>query len=439
MSRRLGWTLAVLFLVPLVGLGFWLSRPGVLGFPVQEARLTNGMVLRLISVQHGTHHVDPFTPPWKQWLTRIPASWSRRLKLNLPPNLSTGPTNPALSVWLTASKVTTAAGQRSFGVQVGNDQDDFAGSNGTMFPTGKTPDGTHYEGHRLGIFPRRSPELRLRIYDEPWGGGKVLHEFRIPNPALIPPGTVAPWVAQATPPTSSEGDLEARLESFTVATETDPRAPDPAERKTRLEFTLRQAGEPTTNWVAYHVDSVRDATGNLGDGNNWNHGWAKDRTFVEFSHWPLPVGEPWKVGVEFCQRSGFPPQEVWEVHNVPIQKPGETLPSLTHELHGKTLTVVRLGNPKWGGSDHGDTRQVSLELKVDGKPDDRRWHMTIVKALDSTGRDVTTHGWSGSDDKRDFTFNVSTNAVSMDFWIAYAPSRKIEFFAQPAVTSNPPR
>jgi len=230
------------------------------------------------------------------------------------------------------------------------------------------------------------------------------------------------------------------LESFTVTPEVRSPSNDLGERKTRLEFTLRQAGEPTTNWVAYHVDSASDATGNLGDGNNWNHGWAKDRAYVEYSHWPLPAGEPWKVGVEFCQRSGFPTNEVWEVRKVPLLKPGETLPSLTHELHGKTLTVVRLGNPKWGGSDWGGgNRQVTLDLKVDGKPDDRRWHMTIVKALDSTGRDATANSWGGSDDERDFTFNVSTNAVSMDFWIAYAPSRKIEFIAQPSVTSKSPR
>ncbi len=429
--------MAALLLVPLMGVLFWLSRPGTLGFPMQEARLTNGMVLRLISVQYGNYHVDPFTPPWKQWLTRIPPSWSRRLKLNLPANLGAGPTNQSLSVWLTVSKVTTATGQQSFGVRVGNDQDDFAGSNGSLFPVGKTPDGIHYEGHRLGIFPRRSPELRLRIYDTPWGGGKLLHEFRIPNPALIPPGTLTPWVAQASPPTSSDGDLKARLESFTVTPEPRTPNPDSAERKTRLEFTLQQGGQPTTNWVAYHVDSASDATGNLGDGNNWNHGWAKDRAFVEFSHWPLPAGEPWKLGVEFCQRSGFPTNEVWEVRNVPIQKPGETLPLLTHELHGKPLTIVRLGPPKWGSSEYGDTRQVTLDLKVNGKPDDRRWHLTIVQALDSTGRDVTANSWGGSDDQRDFTFQVSTNAVSMDFWIAYAPRRMIEFIAQPTLVTPP--
>ena len=438
MSRRFAWTVAVLLLIPLIGVILWLRRGGTLGSPVQEARLTNGMVLRLISVQHGRYHVDPLTPPWKQWMTRIPAAWSKRLGLPLPSNLITGPKNDSLSVWLTATKVTSAGGQSAFGVLIGDDHDDFAGSNGSLL-AGKTPDNTHLEGHLLNIFPRRSPELRLRVYDSPWGGGKLLHEFRIPNPARIPPGKVAPWIAQASPAISSDGDLEARLESFTLTPETNQSGADPTRRKTRLEFTLRQGGQPTTNWVAYHVDSVSDATGNLGDGNNWNHGWANDRTHVEFSRWPLPAGEPWKLGVEFCQQSGFPTNEVWEVRSVPIQKPGETRSLPTHKLHGKTLTMIRLGDPKWGGHNSGSDRQVSLELKVDGKPDDRRWHMTIVKALDSTGRDVTANSWGGSDDERDFTFNVSTNAVAMDFWIAYAPRRMIEFIAQPTTRSPDPR
>ncbi len=425
----------MLLLIPLVGVLVWFSRGGTLGFPVQEVRLTNGMVLRLISVQYGNYHVDPFTPPWKQWMTRIPVGWPKRLGLKLAPNLRNGPTNDSLSVWLTATKVTSAAGQPSFGVLIGDDHDDFAGSNGSLL-AGKTLDSTHYEGHQLNIFPRRSPELRLRVYDSPWGGGKLLHEFRIPNPALIPPGQVAPWIAQPSPAISSDGDLEARLESFTLTPESNPSGADPAHRKTRLEFTLRQGGHPTTNWVAYHVDSASDATGNLGDGNNWNHGWANDRTNVEFSRWPLPASEPWKLGVEFCQRSGFPTNEVWEVRGVPIQKPGETRSLPTHKLHGKTLTMIRLGDPKWGGHNSGSDRQVSLELKVDGKPDDRRWHMTIVKAVDSTGRDVTANSWGGSDDERDFTFTVSTNVVSMDFWIAYAPRRMIEFIAQPTSSSR---
>jgi|GEM_PF-72295 len=187
MTSRFWWTSALLAGIACVAFVLWQTFNTPLGFAAQQVTLTNGTVLRLVSVQYGKTHVDPFNPPWKQWMSRLPEPWTRKLKLNLPANLNTSGSNAVLSVWLTSSKAPANANQQSFGVLVGDDAGNFAGSSsGFGSATGKAPGIAHYEGHRMSVFPRRSPELRIRIYDSPWGQGKFLHEFRIRNPGLVP-------------------------------------------------------------------------------------------------------------------------------------------------------------------------------------------------------------------------------------------------------------
>jgi hypothetical protein len=433
MTSRFWWTSALLAGIACAAFVLWRSFNAPLGFATQQVTLTNGTVLRLVSVQYGRTHIDPFSPPWKQWMSRLPEPWTRKLKLNLPANLNSSGTNAVLSVWLTSSKGTPNPNQQGFGVFIGDDSGNFAGaSSGFGFSTGKTPAVPHYEGHRMSVFPRRSPELRIRIYDSPWSPGKFLHEFRIPNPGLVPLDETPPLVARPLPQPQSAGDLEATLTSLTVgpSDEWQPTATN-IYRRARLEFTCRQSGQPTTNWVAYHVREASDATGNSTDGNHWNHGWSEDRTFVSFARWPLPESEPWRMKVEFCQRAGFPTNALWEARNIPILTNSATFPVLTNQLADAPIVIERLGPSEHGSYSRGATHAIELKVGARSKPDDRRWHLTIARAVDSTGRDVTANSWSGSDDSRTFSFNVSTNATSLDVWIAYAPSRLLEFIAQP--------
>jgi len=434
-GSRLWWTCVLLAGIACAAWLIWQGYNAPLGFAAQQVTLTNGTVLRLVSVQYGKNHVDPFSPPWQQWMSRLPEPWTRKLKLNLPRNLNTAGSNQVLGVWLTSSKAHANANQKAFGVLVGDDSGNFGGDgNGSGLAIGKTPAVPHYEGHRISVFPRRSPELRIRVYDNPWGHGGFLHEFRIRNPGFVPHGRTPPLVARPLPQAQSAGDLEATLTSLTTgpSDEWDPNGTS-FYRKARLEFTCRQGGQPTTNWVAYHVEEVSDATGNLSDGNHWSHGWENDRTFVAFSRWPLPGTEPWKLKVEFCQRAGFPSNELWEARNLPIDTNAAMLPNLTNQLAGVPVRITRIGPPKYGNQPNDrTTRAIELEVAADSKPDARRWHLTIARAVDSTGRDVSANSWSGSDESRTFILNVATNATTLDVWLAYAPSRMLEFTAQPA-------
>jgi hypothetical protein len=432
MFRRFRWAFVLLTVLAIVGLTVWIYQASVSRFPIQETVLTNGTTLRLVSARLGQTHTDPFLPFWKQWASGLPKRWTRRVGLNLPPKIEAEGSHPILSVWLTASTAPPAPGQPAFGVFVGDDDNNFAGPvHDVRSIVGWTPEIPHYEAHGFPIFPRRSRELRIRVYDDPSGWGRLLHEFRIPNPALVSRNDVPPLVAQPLPQSRTSGDLEATLESLEVwPTPVGMKLGDPTWHQAHLGFTLRQGGHPTTNWVAQHIHHLSDATGNEGKGTG-PEGWANGRAFLSFERWALPLTEPWRMEVDFCQRHGFATNELWEVRNVPIGTATTPLIPMTHRMSGTEVWIMSLQHVHPDELGYLGLRGVGLMVAAGSPPDSRRWHLTIARAIDSTGRDVTSNQWFGVENNGQFIFNVSTNATSLDLWLAYVPARTMEFTAQP--------
>lgn len=365
---------------------------------------------------------------------RFPESWTRKVGLNLPPRIQAKGNHPLLTVWLTASKAPPTPGQAAYGVIVGDDDNNFAGPvHDVASIVGWTPEILHYEAHGFPIFPRRSRELRIRIYDNPFGWGRLLHEFRIPNPAFVSTNEVPPFVAESLPQTRTSGDLEATLESLEVApTPVGMKLGDPVWQQTHLEFTLRQGGHPTTNWVAQRIHQLSDATGNEGEGAG-PYDWANGRAFLGFTRWPLPLGEPWRMQVDFRQRHGFATNELWEVRKIPIATSTFALIPMTNRVSGTEVRIAAFGDSPPDEIRHLGLRSVVLDVETGSPPDERRWHLTIVRGIDSTGLDVTSSQVVEFENNGQilFTFNVSTNATSLDLWLAYVPARSMTFTAQP--------
>jgi hypothetical protein len=440
MTRRFRWLVTVLALIPFIGALVWRIGPGSLGFARQEVTLTNGVTLRLASVQYGTLHMDPFTSPWKQWAAKLTKSWSQRLKITVPANLGLGGSNSTMSVWLTRSQTPSDPKTEAYSVLVGDDEDNFAGARfTTQIITGRTPSIAHYEAHQIYIVPRRARELRIRVYDHPFYGGRFVHEFRIPNPGFVPTNAILPLVAEPLPQTKTSGDFEATLVSFAVQPpELDSPPPDPIYRSARLNFTMRQGGQPTTNWIPDRVRTVFDATGNVGGGGGWSYSPTKDGAFIDFS-WPLPACEPWRMEVEFRQHHGFSSNEISAVRRIPIQSGDGRFAPITHQLPGAQIEIFGLIPSAPGESEAVGRRGCTLVVGPVIRPDDRVCYVSIAKAVDSTGLDVTPPGWNGSEGGRAFQFQVATNATSIDVWMAYTPSRVLEFTAQPSVPPEPAR
>lgn len=396
---------------------------------------SDGVVYTLHTASAGRAFVDPYASAWQRILAGLPSGLAQRFRIPQVARIPNPTTNEVLNVWL-ETKAPGGAAAQAHGIAVGDASGNFTGSDGGSVRRGKTADGGQFEGHVIRVYPRRSPLLEVRVYPSPWNLSRPVALFRIPNPGVVK--GKPPLVGKPLPQLAADGDLEATLEAFEVGPAEWPRDADPAQRRVRLEFSVRQGGVGTTNWVSYHVRQARDGMGNVTDGNSWRHGWESGRSHVSYAHWPLPVGEPWEVEVEFCQTDGFEPSRVWELMRLPLRLDGGVVSGVTNVVEGRVLSVTRLGpsrtrEPQEGGSG----RWVELEVTVSGgAPDGRRWHVSMVRGVDSTGRVLGRSGWSGSDDQRTFDLMVDRQATSVDLWLAYAPSRVLTFCAQPEVRTN---
>lgn len=177
-------------------------------------------------------------------------------------------------------------------------------------------------------------------------------------------------------------------------------------------------------------DRVADGIEGEADGA---HDCVNGRAFLLSQSWLLPLSEPWRMEVDFRQRHGFASNELWEVRNVPIPATTATMQPMTHRMGGTDVRIHFLKHSVPEELGHLGRRGVFLEVETGSPPDERRWHLTIAKAIDSTGLDATaSQGVEAEDNSLTlFTLNVSTNAASLDLWLAYAPARTMEFTAQP--------
>jgi hypothetical protein len=137
--------------------------------------------------------------------------------------------------------------------------------------------------------------------------------------------------------------------------------------------------------------------------------------------------------VDFCRRHGFATNELWEVRRIPIATSTFALIPMTNRVSGTEVRITAFGDSPPDKLRHLGLRSVVLDVETGPPPDERRWHLTIVRAIDSTGLDVTSSQVVEfeSNDQILVTYNVSTNATSLDLRFAYVPARTMEFTAQP--------
>jgi hypothetical protein len=190
--------------------------------------------------------------------------------------------------------------------------------------------GVDIKGFKLLAFPRWDKETILRV--RPYRGTAAKGEFVLINPV---PGTFAQWTPKPLPDTESDGNLEVTLTKLVAGVpmphyqgRTNESANDPVNRCVHLDFNFRINGHATTNWQAWPVETF-DASGNWSRGLIYGYptngiflnnplNWVFDGCFFQPGLWP---DQPWKVRLEFIQRSGFSEDEMVTFTNIPV-KPG---------------------------------------------------------------------------------------------------------------------
>jgi hypothetical protein len=164
----------------------------------------------------------------------------------------------------------------------------------------------------LTNFPRRQKAFKLRFKSDQ---GKVVSEFRVPNPVYRFYPT---WKPEPFPTTKRAGAMAATLIGLTH------HRLDPA-------FQVSENGQPTGDWENTRV-TVFDATGNPAGGGER---LCTNETAV-------------KLQAEFFRRdhARFASNEIWTIPNVPIPPPGKVhVMNLSNTLQGVSLKLWTIGGP----------------------------------------------------------------------------------------------
>ncbi len=327
--------------------------------------------------------------------------------------------------------------------------------------------GVFLQSFVLSAYPRWDRETILRV--RPYRGTAAKGEFVLTNPV---PGTFAQWTPKPLPDTESDGDLEVTLTKLVAGAPTPSwqggsltPTNDPANQCVHLNFDFRQNGQSTTNWQAWPVRTT-DAAGNWSRGliyayptNGVRRIWGRmingsyipppehygmDGYYFQPGLWP---NQPWKVRLEFIQRSGFSDDEIVTFTNVPV-KPGSQqdwddewdawdvgrtnflftiTPATVKGVHLKLLPPLRVVN-RWQSSQ----KDIGIIIGVDPGFKPQGMNLTVVSATDDQGREVwssETPAWAGH---YSINFgNVHNDIKSLNLTLALHKSRFVEFTVKP--------
>jgi hypothetical protein len=326
-------------------------------------------------------------------------------------------------------------------------------------------DGVDIQSFALRAYPRWDKETILRV--RPYQGSISKEHFVITNPV---PGTFAQWTPKPLPDTESDGDLEVTLTKLVAGAPTPSwrggvlvPTNDPAKQCVHLNFNFRQNGQSTTNWNPWPVQTT-DAAGNSSRGliyayptNGVYRIWGRlkngsyipppehygmDGYFYQPGLWP---NQPWKVRLEFIQRSGFSDDEMVTFTNIPVRRGNQQdaddqwtwdasntnwtfiAQAKVNGVHLKLLPPLLLTN-RWDRSQ----KDISIIIGAESNSDTKGMNLTVVSATDDQGRDLESFGIPWATHIPINFGNVHDDIKSVNLKLALHKSRFVEFTVKPA-------
>jgi hypothetical protein len=321
--------------------------------------------------------------------------------------------------------------------------------------------GVSLQSFVLTAFPRWDKETILRV--RPDRGASSKEHFVLTNPA---PRTIAQWTPEPLPATKSAGDLEVTLTKLIAGTpvpyrEGSRRAPtsDPVNQCIHLDFNFRVNGQATTNWGAWPVQTT-DASGNWSRGlilaypKNGVSPSYPDRIHPSFPPendgyyfqpglWPV---EPWKVRLEFIQRSGFSDDEMVTFTNLRVRSGSQqdaddewtwdasktnfnfVAKATVNGVHLQLLPPLLVVN----GAQSSE-KEITIIIGAGPGFKPQGMNLTVVAATDDQGRELWSFGqpsWAGH---YSISFaRVHDDVKSLNLKLALHKSRFVEFTVKPA-------
>jgi hypothetical protein len=266
-------------------------------------------------------------------------------------------------------------------------------------------------------FPRRGRELRFRIYaPNDADGWDTLADFRFPNSARR---KYPHWTPTALPATRTSGDLAVTLVSLVshplklTAARGDERA------WTRAAFEVKQAGQPTGDWLVDRVDAT-DATGN----EPWhfivNYGFTNGLAGYERQGTILSPSEVWKLRVRLAKERGATALAKWT--SAPLTVSAGRLPpvKLATNLQSSQLVLECSHVP------FPNTMRLNLN------PLPRNVRVGQIEIVDDQGHKAGYAGGFVGDAGFDGQWEIPAGAKSVRVTFGLVETRFVEFVVQPA-------
>lgn len=439
-----------LLLMAAVGLAWWVGRE-LRSAPGRRIMLTSGVEISVLGVTYGTNHVQPgfgrlLPGGLRAVLARLlgqPGAGSYRFTTS----------QPELVVWLAHNSTNSAVLPSS--VRVGlADENGFLSGDYADFTT--FFNGSSGTPRRFAVWPRRSRELRIRVFEQgPTFSYHLAGEVRCANPAV---SHASAWTAEPLPARGTNGPLVCTLSAVMTGlgmntttsaqadgtTRTTFSPPDEdGDNHTALRLAFTDSANPSNDWEIAAIQ-VADATGNSARNSSLSasFGSGPERNYqFKPALWPT---EPWQIEFLAARRPGslFAPQELVAFTNVPLPASGLTNRYAESALVGATKVrlvefVRREPLPEDArGWSSGSLSQ--LKLTVANLPADAKF--TLVRATDETGRklEVPSSSW-GNDEPHDAMFSflrVPVEARSLNLTFAVQAMRRVTFTVQPALATT---
>lgn len=299
-----------------------------------------------------------------------------------------------------------------------------------------------FMGERLALqefdaFPRRATNLTFYVHcvGTPKREWIIGGSFKLPNPAH---GPFPIWQPEPLPATRQDGQLEFSLASLKVKVGATADSPETFSTNTGTFAMLRITSNslPAPDW---QVESLRltDATGNS------LYLWAGDKQvivdtnglFFASSLWLAPAEPAWKLHAEFSHKSGFSPEELVTIKNVPAitNAPFASGLKLSTTLKGVNVEVKGIKRENnWGGN-------AAVEIQV--WPIAKHFRIALVKVTNERGEEIEmTKPPRGYGDAlryksqlQYFGLQLPDDTKSLDFTFAYKESRFADYTAKPDV------
>jgi hypothetical protein len=444
-------------------------------------KLSDGSELSLAGVTHGTNHTMRYGKRFVDYLYPIlTPALRKRFKCQVATMPGGAQSGVVVWFWNKGSRTTSIRtgptampmpmffGQSAF-TMVTVDEN---GMESASFPYGQWgwSSGSNVLGcWALQQFPRRSKEVKVRIYNNPnnvrWDSqlGVPVAEFTIPNPMST---NYPVWEGKPAPLVIGTNGLSVTLAKFEVGVTASRLYAGAGSGKmaSRAEIEISETPGPL-EWEL-HSGVAKSATGEshwssvspragTGSGaiDRFPAGLPGDtsQAVVEFPGTCWLQEPAWKLVLEFGRITNFLPEEVWTIKGIKIPALGEFNElNLKTNINGGEIEFLGLSSKfsAWGSMPGSGTYPSDHEIKVRSPLRTTNAHLKVASILDDRGRGVgfrrvgsTVHRPSGPPTpyvslEESFALDISDDAKSIDVTLAYPKSQFVEFLARPTKASE---